>query len=619
MANIIETLTLHDRFSATYKKYIDQAEKAKSSTERFRQQQERTEQTTNRFAGAIGRLGGAFLGLQGLKALTHMSDDITESTARLNMLNGELENTENLNQKVFESANRSRGAFNDTADMVAKLGSMAGDAFGNDANQVVAFAEQLNKSIAISGVSAQSANAAMIQLTQAMASGVLRGDELRSVMEQMPFITKYIAEYLEVDKSKIRELAAEGKITADIVKNAVFAAADETNAKFSEMPMTWAQVWTKFGNYAKIGLAPLLVSLSWVANHLNIILPILGSLGTAFIIFQLAAHWTQIATFAVDSYHVAIRFLSIGFGVLTGQTGAAAAAQTVYNSALLACPITWVVMLIMLLIGALYAGVAAWNYFTDSSLSATGIIMGGVYTLGAFIFNTFALIHNSAAALCDFLANVFIHPVASIQILFLTMVNNVLSYFRQLAAGIQNLLNRLPGIEVNLTSGIDNAISLGNAGIENIKKKSGWKEQSEKMELKDYASSFKKGYERGSGFAGNFKEKFGSVNGISSVPAGVGIGKGDDVGKKLGKIGKDVSDIKKSVDISKEDTKLIVDMATRRYVNKINFTSQTPIININGANTGNTENDRVALAEALKGVLTEQLAAGSSTPSVGLI
>ena len=170
-----------------------------------------------------------------------------------------------------------------------------------------------------------------------------------------------IADYLGVSIGEIRGMAAEGQITADIVKNAMFAAADDVNAKFSSMPMTWGQVFTMASNVALQVLQPLLNGINWLANNISIIGPLVLGLGAAFAVFQIAAHWTQIAAAATAIYHGVVNFLSIGFGILTGNTAAASAAVFTFNSALLANPIVWVVMLIMVLIAALYAGVAAYN------------------------------------------------------------------------------------------------------------------------------------------------------------------------------------------------------------------------------------------------------------------
>ncbi len=563
----------------------------------------------NRLTSSLKSLAGAYVGLQGFQALLNMSDTMSSTTARLDMMNDGLQTTAQLNDMIFASANRARGSYNETANMVAKLGTLAGDAFGSSA-EIVSFVEQINKQMAISGTSTMEGQAAMLQLTQAMASGVLRGEELNSVLEQTPMIAQTIADYLGVNVGQMRDMASEGAITAEIVKNAMFAAAEETNAKFAEMPMTWGQIWTVFGNYAQKGLTPVLVALSWLANHIEIIGPLVLGAGAAFVIFQVAANWTKIATFATTAYQGAVTLLSIGYGILTGNTAAASAATMVFNSALLASPITWILMGIALIVGALYAGVAAYNHFTGSSVSATGIIMGVMYTLGAFIYNQIVFLYNGFAVFANFIGNVFNNPAAAVKVLFYDMAQTVLGYMVNIAKGIEGLINKIPGVTVDLTSGVEAYIHTLGAKSAAVKESSGWKEYFAPMEYKDYGSAFSSGYDKGSNL---FSNMFGGSTSMPDIGSfGTGGASLGDINDTLGGIGKDVGSIKKSVDMSEEDIKLMVDMATQRYVNKINLTAQTPVITIQGANTGNTEADRKSLADALKNILLEQAAAGST-------
>ena len=592
MATIRETLRLEDAFSSTYKQYLGYTEKAESAT--------------SRLTNSIKNIAGAWIGMQGLKALVNMSDQITSTTARLDMMNDGLQTTAELNDMIFESANRSRGAYMETANLVTQLGTIAGDAFGSS-QEIVAFAEQLNKQLVISGANGASASAALFQLEQALASGVLRGEELNSVLEQAPVIAHTIADYLGVSMGELRDLGSQGALTAEVVKNAMFAAADETNAKFAEMPMTWSQVFAVFGNYTVQALQPLLTALSWLANNIQIIGPLVLAAGAAFAVFQVAANWTKIASVATAAYNAVVNLLSIGYGVLTGSTAAASAATFTFNSALLASPITWVVMGVMLLVGALYAGVAAFNKLTGSSVSATGIIAGAVYALGANVWNTIAYMWNGFAVFANFIANVFNNPIAAIKIAFYDMATTVLGYLRTIASAIENLLNKIPGVEVNLTSGLDSWIGSLTAASEKTKAESGWKEYVPSMEYKDLSAAAAAGYDKGANFS-----LFGGLG------AGTGFdysGYGEDMANDIAGIKSDTGSLKKSVDMGNEDIKSLVDVATRQYVNKINLNSQTPIINISGANTGNTPEDRKALADTIKDIIIEQAASASYRPT----
>lgn len=594
--------------AAAEKEAERQARAAAKAQKEYNQSMESGTGSADRLATSVKRLVGGYIGMQSVKGLLQMSDTLISTTARLDMINDGLQTTAQLNSMIFQSANRARGSYTEMSAMVSKLGLLAGDAFGST-QEIVAFAEQLNKQMAISGTSTMEGQAAMLQLTQAMASGVLRGEELNSILEQTPMIAQTIANYLGVNVGQMREMASEGAITADIVKNAMFAAAEETNAKFEEMPMTWGQVWTKFQNYATMGLRPVLLGLSWLANNIEIIGPLVLGAGAAFAIFQVAANWTKIATIATTAYHGAVTLLSIGYGVLTGNTAAASAATMVFNSALLASPITWVLMGLALIVGALYAGVAAYNHFTGASVSATGIIAGVMSMLGAHVYNTVAFMYNGFAVFANFIGNVFNNPVAAVKVLFYDMAQTVLGYILNIAKGLEDLINKLPWASVNLTSGLESYISSLGAKSAAVKESSGWKEYFSPMEYKDYGSAFSSGYDKGSNFFSNI---FGGGVGADLGNFSAGGASLGDINDKLGGIGKDVGSIKKSVDMSKEDIKLMVDMATQRYVNKINLTAQTPVITVNGANTGNTEADRKSLADALAIILQEQRAAGSA-------
>lgn len=594
--------------AAAEKEAERQAKAAAKAQKEYNQSMESGTGLADRLTTSVKRLVGGYIGMQSVKGLLQMSDTLISTTARLDMVNDGLQTTAQLNSMIFQSANRARGSYTEMSAMVSKLGLLAGDAFGST-QEIVAFAEQLNKQMAISGTSTMEGQAAMLQLTQAMASGVLRGEELNSILEQTPMIAQTIANYLGVNVGQMREMASEGAITADIVKNAMFAAAEETNAKFEEMPMTWGQVWTKFQNYATMGLRPVLLGLSWLANNIEIIGPLVLGAGAAFAIFQVAANWTKIATIATTLYHGAVTLLSMGYGVLTGNTAAASAATMVFNSALLASPITWVLMGLALIVGALYAGVAAYNHFTGASVSATGIIAGVMSALGAHVYNTVAFMYNGFAVFANFIGNVFNNPVAAVKVLFYDMAQTVLGYLLNIANGIEGLVNKIPGVTVDLTSGVESWINNLGAKSAAVKESSGWKEYFSPMEYKDYGSAFSSGYDKGSNFFSNI---FGGGIGADLGNFSAGGASLGDINDKLGGIGKDVGSIKKSVDMSKEDIKLMVDMATQRYVNKINLTAQTPVITVNGANTGNTEADRKSLADALAIILQEQRAAGSA-------
>lgn len=556
-------------------------------------------------AGGLTRslrgLLGTLISIQGVKAVLGLSDEMAQTSARLDRVNAQYGTTVDLNQMIYQSAQASRGAYQETAALVGKLGTLAPEAFKGP-DELVAFAEQINKQYVLAGTSAQGAQAATMQLTQALSSGVLRGEELNSVLEQAPTIVHSIGDYLGVSIGEVRALAAEGKITSEVVKNAIFAAAEETNEAFEDMPVTWAQRWTMMKNSALQAIGPVLDGLGWMADNIEMIGPPLLGLGAAFGVFWIAANGATIAAGATTLLTTATNFLSIGFGVLTGNTAAASAAVFTFNSALMASPVTWVAGGILLLTGALYGGVAAYNALTDSSVSATGIITGGVASIVAVGGNGFIFLWNTIGSFANFFGNVFTHPVASVEILFLDMVNNVLGYIANLAQGIQDLVNKIPGVEVDLTSGVNGWMEKVAGESSRIKAESGWQEYAAPIDYINPSEWASKGYQWGANLFG----------GNQAAAPGVDWAQlAEEANANLSSIAGDVSGIQKTTSLADEDLRSLVDMAERRYVNNINLSTQAPVIQVQGQNTGNSAADRRALADTIKDLLSEQRASQS--------
>lgn len=628
MARIVETLTLEDKLTSTMTQCIQIAQRmanvmddvrystmnmetaTAATAQSMQDMASRMSQTNTQGSSlltTVRNLAGAFLGMQLVQWLVGTSDQLTQIDARLQMMTGSAEAAAEANEQIYQAAMRARGSYTDMADLASKLGTLAGDAF-SDTGEIVAFAEQLQKQMALSGTSTQAAQAAMLQLTQGLSSGTLRGEELNSVLEQTPMIAQTIADYMGVTTGEMRELASEGAVTADVVKNAILGAAEETNAAFEQMPMTWGQVWTMAQNIAVRALDPVLQAISWLANNIEILTPIVLGLGGAFVVFQIAANWTKIAAASTTAYHAVVTLLSIGFGVLTGNTAAASAAVFTFNSALLASPITWVVMGVVLLVAALYAGVAAFNKITGASVSATGLIAGTFLALFSHIANGVIFGINMFAAFGNFVGNVFNDPVAAVKILFLDMATTVLGYISKVAHGIEDLINAIPGVEISITSGIDSLYNRVQGAATQAKSEAEWVEYFKPQEYIDLAGAFQTGYNAGANF-----NPFGggsTTGDLSQYTAGVSPY--DEIAGTLGDISGSVKSIDKTVSMSDEDIKALVDVAERRHVNNVNLTAQTPVITINGQNTGNTPADRQALADTIRDILIEQASSGST-------
>lgn len=605
MAVIRETLTLEDKLTNVMTQCIQVAERMAGAMDDIRYStmnvetatasaavemqnlSARMSQTTtqgNSMLATVRNLAGAFLGMQSVQWLVGTSDQLTQINARLQLMTGSAEAAAEANEQIYQAAMRSRGAYTDMADLVSQLGTLAGNAF-SDTGEIVAFAEQLQKQMALSGTSTQAAQAAMLQLTQGLASGVLRGEELNSVLEQTPMIAQTIADYLGMTTGEMRELASEGGLTAEVVKNAVLGAAEETNAAFEQMPMTWGQVWNQMQNVAIRALNPVLSGINFLANNIEIIGPLVLGLGAAFAVFMLAANWTNICTAATT-------------GLASAQAALGAVMATAWGPPLIA---------IILIITAIYTLTAVVNHFAGTTVSATGIIAGAFLTLFSFIANGAILSINTFAAFGNFVGNVFNDPVAAVKILFLDMATTILGDVSNVAHGIEDLINAIPGVEISITSGIDSLYNRVQGAAAQAKSEADWVEYFKPQEYIDLAGAFQTGYNAGANF-----NPFGggSTTGDLSQYT-TGISPYDEIAGTLGDISGSVKGIEKTVSMSDEDIKALVDVAERRYVNQVNLTSQTPVITVNGANTGRTAQDRRALADAIEQILREEWASGS--------
>lgn len=591
----------------------------------------------NMIKGAVA----AYASVQTIGKVMDLSDQLTSTTARLNLMNDGLQTTQDLQNMIYLSAERSRGAYQATADAVSKLGLMAGDSFSSS-EEIIAFTEQLNKQFTIAGTEAAGIDAAMLQLTQAMGSGVLRGEEYNSILEQAPNIIQAIADYMEVPKGQLKDMAAEGQITAEIVKNAMFAAADETNAKFESMPKTFNQIWTSFQNNALMAFQPVLQRLNDVANSeafqtfingaiealsmvAGIVVEIfnlIASVGTMIadnwswlspIIYGVAAallvyygrlmlvRGAELALAAVQGVvAVAKGILAAATMLVTGATWAQTTAQYGLNAAMYACPIVWIIILIIALIALFYAAVAAVNKFAGTSVSATGIICGVFMVAAAFIGNLFvALINfvidifvvlwNFIAAFANFFGNVFNDPVGAIARLFFDLVDTVLSLLQSLASAIDtifgsNLAGAVQGWRDSLGGWVDSTFGQGEEIMAKL--------NAEDLHLDrfEYSSAWDAGYSFGEGIDESIANFDPSSLFDTNVP-GAGdyadlSNYGSDLGG-LGGIGSGVDDIAgntgaiaDSMDITEEDLKYLRDIAEQEAVNR--FTTAEISVDMSG-------------------------------------
>jgi tape measure domain-containing protein len=553
----------------------------------------------------------------GLKKLIELSDQMTSTTTRLNFIVDDGGSVKALEAKIMASAQRSRAAYLDTASAIASMGANAGAAFTSN-DELIAFMEQVNKQFVIGGASAQGQAAAMLQLTQAMAAGALRGEELNSILENAPGIARAIEQYMGIAEGSIKSYAEKGAVSATVVKNALLSIADETNAKFNGMAMTWGQVWTQMGNIALKVTRPLLTAINWLANNLSVIGPILLGLGAAFLVFQVAAHWTQIATVATTAYHAVVNLLSIGFGVLTGNTTAASAAVSTFNSALLASPITWIIMLIAVVIGLLYGVVAIINKVTGSSISATGLICGAIAVAGAFIGNTVIGLLN---ALIQYIWAIFAAPFLGIVEWILNVCNGG---FNSFGDAVANLIGQIIGWFLNLgkvvTTIIDAIFGTNwTAVLESLQSSvTAWGKNENAITLDknaptiDYRFEYGDAWAAGNDFGKGIDAKIGGMFNMG----GLGDSSGFDLGDIAAYTGETADNTGKTADalaVTEEQLEYLRDIAERDAINrfttaevKIDMTGMTNRIDgsadLDGVISQLTEGFTEALVTAAEGV-----------------
>lgn len=608
----------------------------------------------NTIKGAVA----AYATIQTVTKALDLSDTLTSTTARLNLMNDGLQTTQDLQNMIYLSAERSRGAYQATADAVSKLGLMAGDAFGSS-EEIVAFMEQVNKQFTIAGTETAGIEAAMLQLTQAMGSGVLRGEEYNSILEQAPNIIQAIADYMDVPKGQLKDMAAEGQITADIVKAAMFAAADETNAKFESMPMTFSQIWTSFQNTALMAFQPVLNRMNEIANSdafqnfvNNAITGLSTVAGIALEIFDLlvgvasavADNWSWLSPIiygvaaALVVYYTAlgiyngIQLISNGIkaaaalqekihaaslAMETGATFAATAAQYGFNAALYACPITWIIILIIALIALFYAAVAAVNKFAGTSVSATGIICGAFMVALAFIGNifvalwnlvvdVFVLIYNLVAEVANFIGNVFTDPIGAVCRLFFGLADTVLGILQALASAIDaifgsNLAGSVQGWRDSLSGWVDETFGKGDEVMAKM--------NADDMKLGrfEYGAAWDAGYNFGEGIdesISNFDPSSlfdtnvpsaSDYSDLSNYTAGIGDGVGD--------IADNTGSIADSMDITEEDLKYLRDIAEQETINR--FTTAEITIEQTNHNTVSGKIDLDGVVDGLTDAVNE--------------
>ena len=609
---------------------------------RFNQEISAGTQQANELTNTIKRAVAAYVSIQSVGKALNISDELVQTTSRLNMMNDGVQTTAELVNMVYAAAQDARGSFSQMADVVARFGNNAKDAFSSS-EEVVAFADLIQKQMTIAGASTQEAANAELQLSQALGSGVLRGDELNSIFEQAPNLIQNIADYLDVPIGKIREMAADGELSADVVKAAIFSAADDINSKFNEMPMTWGQMWQSMQNTALIAFQPVLQRLNDLANSeafqtfIQGAIEAMATLANILLnVFEVAAsvgafigdNWSIIAPIiygviaALGAYLAimgivnAITAISAAIDATKAAADALAAGQTFLwtvqqyglNAALAACPITWIIVLIIALIAIIFAVCNAIAKMTGIANSGFGVITGGVNVviqffknLGLTVANIALGIGNAIAALASNMMTAFHNAICSVQSWFYNLLSTALSVIE----GICSALNKLPFVEFDY-SGISSAADdYAAKASEAAGNKEDYQSISDAFNegfttfdaFQDgWASdAFNAGAAWGDGIAdkvSNFSlsDVFGQTDipnvgdytsGFNDAIANSGVG------DSIGNIDDNTGKIKDSLEVSEEDLKYLRDIAEQESINR--FT--TAEVTINQTNNNNVSSD----------------------------
>lgn len=621
MATLKAMFKLFDGYSITIDKITRKTDeatnkmlKASNQTDKFNEKLNKTGNSSSFLSSGLGKLAGTVLTITTALKGMQLSDELTNTNARLNLINDGLQTQAELQEKIYASATRSRGAYMDMAGAISKMGLLAGEAFGSN-DELIAFTELIQKSFKVGGASQTEQSSAMLQLSQAMAAGKLQGDEFRSIMENAPMIAQAIANYTGKSKGELKELSSEGLITADIIKNAMFNASDEINAQFKQMPITFADVWNKIKNGLLSAFTPISQAFSNIINS--------------------------------ESFMSVINALIIGVNILGSALGGLidliVSGWDIIGPFIIAIAIVWLAMIIANLwaiIPPLLVQFGIWATMNMPILLIIGLIAAVIYTLinlgvtfedifsfvggllgvfAAHFYNQFVYIWNTVAAFINFFGNVFNNPVASVQALFYDMAVNILGFIEGIAQGIEDLINKIPGVEVSITSGISNLKNNLASKSASIKSEAGLVEYVKTKEFMNYSSAASTGsgigkniYSKIEGALSGISNKFSSLTSGTTSSGVSGFGGLGDLGTSSNPLSVEGTGKNGAldVDMADEDLKYLRDIAERDYINKFSTATLAPNIQMSFGDV-HQEADVDKVAARIRKVLREEIAIAS--------
>lgn len=652
---------------------IDRLEKELQQAETAQKNLTREAINTGSAMNTLKGILASYITMQGAFSMVNLSDQMAQSESRLKLIVDDDGSVDALEEEIMESANRAMTSYVKASDTISKLALRAGDSFSVngqvDMSQVVAFTETLNKMYQIAGATADEQYSSMLQLTQALGSGVLRGEEFNAVFEAAPNVMQAVADYMNVPIGKLREMASEGMITADIVKNAIFSASEQVNEDFNAMSLTWSDVMNLFKNQALESSEAVLDKINELANNKDVQTFLLGIASTLSFVSEIALsafevfasigafiydNWSFIAplmygviaalslyysylliTRAIEIGSTAIKWgmmlASFGYAAATrtqaSATAMATAAQWGFNTALLASPVTWILAIIIAVIVAIYLIVAAINRLTGSSISATGVIVGALTSAAAFIWNLFLaildialgvinLLYNHWVSFANFFGNLFNDPVGAILNLFGDMANKILGVMQTIASAIDkvfgsNLASAVSGWQGSLDTSIEKAVSkYGNGSYEKVAEEINLTSESLGLKRWSYSDAYSTGESWGSSAADNVSSKLKNIMGATALPTmpsgSSAMPTSDDVAGNVGKIADNTDTISDTLDITDEDLKYLRNIAEQEAINR--FTTAEIKIDMGGiSNIVNERSDLDGIVTYLEDKLYESM------------
>lgn len=560
----------------------------------------------NAVMNGVGMIKGA------VNSITDTATEWASVQARLKLVAGSQENAIYLNKQIFESAQRARGGYMEMADAVIQVSQSAHDAFP-DPRQAVEFMEGIQKVFAIGGASKEAQKNAMLQLTQGLASGQLQGDEFRSIAENAPMIENIIAKSMGVSRGELKKLASEGKITADVIKNAIMNNMPEIEKQFESLPKTWGDHMQSIKNKAIKAFEPVFQRISDLANSegirelvdnvtgaIQMVAPVfywlVGVVGetinTSIWAFNTLSNFirqhSSIMYLAMIVLGGVLSYYAIQAGIAAVRTVIAAGAMAVkaaadwvetaailamivaqegLNAALYACPLTWIIGLIVAVIAIFFLAVEVINYFCDTNISVLGIVVGAFYAFGSVIYNVFALGWNIIAAFVNFLANVFKDPLAAVGNLFVDIWNGIWSFIKARINDIIGAINKIPGVKIE-------EVGDSTGMLKRFEVAGGETTVMNKMEYSSITQAAMNGYDVGANLS--LENLMPNMKGVqqpkefdpSKLTPGSDHDAADKTKKNTGKTAKNTGKIAKSIDMTNEEIKALRESAIDKSLKK---------------------------------------------------